>query len=551
VKLKPTPEAVFRGQVGLILIAVTVAIAAGRIAVVLSAEKDTAFLSANDRSRWATVAALVEDRTYQIDRLIQITDKTGRRRPWNTIDRVQHTGSDGLMHNYSSKPPLLSTMVAGVYAVAKQLLGMTLTAQPIYMTRIVLAMVNVPILLMFLVCTWSVIKNSSFNDFAKLAALAVTCFGTMLLPMSVSLNNHLPAAAATAVVMMIYFNRGGRQNPWSLAPGAFWAGVAAAFTVACELPALLMFVLWALIFFRQDKLSTLVGFVPGAAIVAAAFFGTNWIAHQSLIPPYAHRSDGPMIARVPLNGSASPQTDAMDSAIELPSVEAIRAKLLDSDALHPINQDSPLRLISTDTEDRWIVETENGNQRFALRCGGPGQPPPGDWHLYRWDSWYDYPGSYWMTQRRGVDRGESRRGVYAFHLTIGHYGLISLTPFWALVPIGLYLRLREKRLGNRWWLALTILIATVICLAFYISRPLIDRNYGGVSSSFRWMLWFAPLWLWALLPAAHVIGSTRWGRGVLIILITASVFSVATSLESPWQHPWIYRYLDFLGWLRA
>ena len=31
-------------------------------------------------------------------------------------------------------------------------------------------------------------------------------------------------------------------------------------------------------------------------------------------------------------------------------------------------------------------------------------------------------------------------------------------------------------------------------------RPQIDRNYGGVSSCFRWVLWFAPLWLVVIAP---------------------------------------------------
>ena len=35
---------------------------------------------------------------------------------------------------------------------------------------------------------------------------------------------------------------------------------------------------------------TLLGFAAGRAVVAVAFFGTNWIAHHSLKPAYMHRS---------------------------------------------------------------------------------------------------------------------------------------------------------------------------------------------------------------------------------------------------------------------
>lgn len=547
-KLKPTPEAILCNQVGVILIALALAIAAGRIAVVHSAEGDTAFLSANDRSRWATVAALVEDGTYEIDRLVAITDKSGRRRPWNSIDRVMHTGDDGRMHHYSSKPPLLATLVAGVYAGAKSVLGMTLTEQPIYMTRIVLALVNLPVLWIFLAAMRSVIQRSGLREFSQLAVLAAACFGTMLLPMSVSLNNHLPAAAATAVVLLLYLRREGRYSSWPLTPDAFWAGVAAAFTVTCELPALLMFVLWFALFLRQNVLSTLVGFVPGAAIVAAAFFGTNSIAHGTLIPPYAHRSDGPVLVSLVTEQASANREASASAAAGLPTAEQLAAELRAADALHPRNRDEPLRLTPTAQPDRWLVETEQRHQRFALRRDATEEHR---WNVHRWDNWYDYPGSYWTTPRRGVDRGEPSRVVYSFHMTLGYYGLFSLTPIWTLVPVGLYLRYREQRLRSRWWLNAAIIMATLVCLAFYISRPLIDRNYGGVSSSFRWMLWFAPLWIWALLPAAQACGANRWGRWLLVVLIAGSVFSVAISLESPWQHPWIYRYVNFLGWLRA
>src|SRR4029079_5462224 len=35
----------------------------------------------------------------------------------------------------------------------------------------------------------------------------------------------------------------------------------------------------------------LLAFAPAVAVVVAAFFVTNWAAHQSLRPPYLHRSE--------------------------------------------------------------------------------------------------------------------------------------------------------------------------------------------------------------------------------------------------------------------
>lgn len=134
----------------LVIILVALAIAAGRIATVTSKEGDTAFLSANDRSRWCTVATLVERGTFVIDEQIQIPGKKMKnRRPWATIDKVRHLGSDGKQHFYSSKPPLFPSLVAVVYKVVNMFSGMTLTDEPIYVARIILMLVNLPLLALF------------------------------------------------------------------------------------------------------------------------------------------------------------------------------------------------------------------------------------------------------------------------------------------------------------------------------------------------------------------------------------------------------------------
>src|SRR5688500_5896485 len=81
------------------------------------------FLSANDRSRWMTIRSLVEHGTYEIDEIVgQPT--------WDTIDMVQHRGRDGELHLYSSKPPLLATLLAGEYWLIIRLTGPKVGAHP-------------------------------------------------------------------------------------------------------------------------------------------------------------------------------------------------------------------------------------------------------------------------------------------------------------------------------------------------------------------------------------------------------------------------------------
>ena len=92
-------------------------------------------------------------------------------------------------------------------------------------------------------------------------------------------------------------------------------------------------------------------------------------------------------------------------------------------------------------------------------------------------------------------------------------------------------------------------LVSVVCLAFYLSRPLEHRNYGGMSSGLRWMFWFAPLWLLMMLPAADWAARRRWTRAVALLLLALSVLSVSYPTWNPWTHPWIYNFANYLGWL--
>lgn len=522
----------------ILMMIVATMLAGGRIATVINQDGNAAFFSANDRSRWATVSALVEDGSFQIDRHQTIKDRKGRR-VWQTIDRVQHRGADGKQHDYSSKPPLFPVMVAGVYYVVNLASGMTLTDYPIYVTRIVLALVNLPLLLVFFMATIFSIERVGYSDWARRFMATAVCFGTMLLPFSFALNNHLPAAAATAVVMYIYISMTQKlEDDFSGAtvqpPQWIWvtAGACAGFAVANELPALSMLVFWGILFFFLDRRSV-PGFVAGVAVVAVAFFGTNWMAHGSLRPAYAHRGVGAVVATMP----------AVDDAGR---VAAITGRLRETSV---IDQADRLLVEPSDEDGRWRITT-TADQKFAVMSSDPGQSvdEASEWQIRAWDDWYEYPGSYWQGERQGVDKGEPNHAIYFAMATIGTYGLFSLTPLWILVPNGLWIS-RKVRQKDQRRLFLAVAVASLVCFTFYMLRPQIDRNYGGVSVCFRWMLWFAPLWLVAAVPWVDKLANTDGGRWLGIGLFSASVFSVATSLQTPWQSPWIYRYLDFLGWL--
>jgi hypothetical protein len=94
-----------------------------------------------------------------------------------------------------------------------------------------------------------------------------------------------------------------------------------------------------------------------------------------------------------------------------------------------------------------------------------------------------------------------------------------------------------------------VLLLTVVCLAFYLARPLKDRNYGGVACGFRWVFWFTPLWLLTLLPAVDRCSQTRWGRSLVWVFLGISVLSASYASLDPWSHPWLFEYLAYLEWI--
>ncbi|MFM8986172.1 MAG: hypothetical protein ACKONH_08970, partial [Planctomycetia bacterium] len=156
--------------------------------------------------------------------------------------------------------------------------------------------------------------------------------------------------------------------------------------------------------------------------------------------------------------------------------------------------------------------------------------------------------SYWKptVAKSDVDRGEASPPAYAFHVLVGHHGIFSLTPVWLLSLAGLALLVarRDPAGPPERAVAAAIVVCTLVCLAFYVTRPLEDRNYGGMATGFRWALWFAPLWLFAMLPAADAKAGTRGRRVVAAILLAISVASASYPTWNPWTLPWLKVWQD-------
>ncbi len=455
------PKAGLRWSIYLLLIFVSAGAMLGRILAVDSVDRKPGthrpFLSANDRSRWCTVRALVEDKMqvpgapYAIDRVIQEPN-------WDTIDMVKHRG-----HLYSSKPPLMATVMAGVYWPVYRLSGATLGTHPYEIGRAMLVLFNLVPLLVYFVLLASLVERFGTTDWGRIFVMAAACFGTFLTTFAVVINNHLLAAVCAAVVVYaavrIWFD-GERRLRFFIIAGLFGA-----LMVTEELPATALLAAVAIVLLVKAPRPTLLGFLPGVLVVAAAFFGTNWLALRTLEPAYVHQGD-------------------------------------------------------SGTEG-WYHYTYQRDGRTRK-------------------SYWDAPGD--------TDKGERSEKVYAVNVLVGHHGVFSLTPVWLLSLAGLGLWLFRRGDPRLRWSAAAVAAISAAVVAFYLTRPEFQRNYGGSTSGFRWVFWLAPLWLLAMLPAADGLASRRWTRGLGLVLLALSVLSVSYPTWNPWTHPWLMVFSRYMGW---
>lgn len=250
------------------------------------------FFSANDRSRWCTIRALVEPE-MQVEGAPYAIDKVRLLKGWDTIDMVKHDG-----HYYSSKPPLLPTIMAGVYWILYHVFGLNF-AQNLYLVCIlVLTCVNLPFMALFLCSSVRLAELFGKTDLTKIFMVSAACFATFLSTFCVTLNNHLPATACAAAVLyltmsMILSGKFRLEN-------TFLVGLLSMFVVINELPslsfmccifaALMLYLPWKSD--RRAAIQHLLLYTAGVCFTAAPIFATNYIAHDSVRPPYMHRKSG-------------------------------------------------------------------------------------------------------------------------------------------------------------------------------------------------------------------------------------------------------------------
>ena len=367
-------------------------------------------LEANDISRWCTVWSLLGKGTYAIDdcpwqfktqdkvkkpdRLPTPSEKASAltRFEYQLAPRAWKEGTP-TDHFYSSKPPLLPTMIAGMLypfrATIKVPLDYTYEQKrnpryvqkerpnepgkfdpvletpkepakwPAYVLYLkpAIVLINIVPFWIFLVLFARLLDRYAENDWAWFLSLAAAGFGTPLLVFDQTLNNHT-VAAFSAFFALYFFLRiwnDGQRGPLPFMATGFFG----AFCACNELPAALFGLLLFLTLLFRFPRQTLLYFVPLAAIPCVAFLATQFLAFGQFRPVY---------------------------------------------------------------------------EEFGTKS-------------------YNYEGSYWNTplEMDWYNKNPEPDAVYLFHMTFGHHGIFSMSPIVLLAIFGALRALRDRnglRLGG-------------------------------------------------------------------------------------------------------
>lgn len=533
-------DASWRGPAGTIIILMAVGLAMG-----LTLRMPT-MIGANDISRWCTVWALLERGTYAIDECpwqAETQDKVFKIDPWSKASIAGTTGETNSpqKHYYSSKPPMLPTMIAGSLYPFRMIAGLPLdhkTETPriprnvrvnddsapggqrvevqspepfqwslhVVYLKPVLIVLNVLPLALMLVGYRKFLDNGDNPDWSWLASLSAFSFGTFLTIFTSTLNNHLVAAWAAFFAFMATIKaiNDPARNWQSFAKAGFFS----AFCACNELPALSFFVILALVMAGTSLKQTAFAFLPAALIPFLTFFASQYAAMGSLIPAYAE-----------FGGDA-----------------------------------------------------------------------------------YEYAGSYWTTplDLDYYDKHPEPRAVYLTHMLVGHHGIFSLSPIFLFAMAGIASRMGSRtyrtialglacvaivgagcgwRIYNEgsidlakmswaFWLAplwlmiipqsieprsnpgkavaaWVAIVLSVVVVGFYGYKT---NNYGGSTQGLRWLFWLIPLWV-VFLPDGFRAGAENlFLRRLGYLALAFSFLSVGYAIRSPWTHPWLLDLMDRAGW---
>jgi hypothetical protein len=245
--------------------------------------------SSNDRSRWATIRALVENGTYEVGERV-VDPKTRTYRDKGIIFQDGYKSVDKLLipktHKfYSTKPPLLPTLVAGEYWLFYQC-GSTMDDDAPVIVRTALFTVQWLPVVIYLLLLARLVERYGRTDWGRYYVLAAACFGTLVTLFVITLNNHTVGVCSVLFALYPALRIWSAEKP---APVSLFlvSGFFTGFTVCNELPAAAFAAALGLLLLWREPRRTLAWFAPAAAVPLAAFLLTNYLAIGEFSPAYS------------------------------------------------------------------------------------------------------------------------------------------------------------------------------------------------------------------------------------------------------------------------
>jgi len=447
-------------------------------------------LSSNDRSRWLTVRALLENGTYVIGkrdintialsaatpvgclnpgglvtfleagRLARIASDRGPlfEDGWNSIDRVLKPDT---FEFYSSKPPLYPTMLAGWTYVLEKVTGWKLKDDSAAVVRTSLIVWNVLPFMLYLGAFAALVFRLTSHPWARVVLVAAAAFGTLTTPFLVTINNHTPATFLATFALWTVV----RPGPTGYLQ-AILAGCCTGLAFSMELPAMALVVGLPLLMIDRPRVGVLLAYFMAALVFILALAFCNWISLGRILPAYSE-------------------------------------------------------------------------------FGGP-------WYDYEGSPWTPYDS--FGQPKKNIDFARRHNletpAEYAFHLLVGHHGLFSLTPLFLLAIPGFLMWggswfLKPDGKNKTGFLGIMSLGLTVVLVAFYLYK---SDNYGGMSCAPRWLIWLTPFLLLGTIPMIEGLSGHRWGRFLVLAFLAVGVFSASWPAWTPWKLPWLYDLMVWLGW---
>ncbi len=245
----------------------------------------TPMYGSNDRSRCATVKALVENGTYVIGRRENFASATDYRDTgivfadgYQSLDKVMDPDT-GLF--YSSKPPLFPTLVAGEYWLLHNLFGLSIDRHRWWVVGVILLTFNALPFAVYLRLLAVLVEHHGRTDFGKLFTFTVAASATFVTTFSATLNNHTPAVCCVLFALYPLLRPGAKDTRAALFTGGLFAGLA----TTLELPALALAV-GLFVPLAVARRGRSVWYLAGAALPIAALFACNYAAMGRWLPAY-------------------------------------------------------------------------------------------------------------------------------------------------------------------------------------------------------------------------------------------------------------------------